>query len=58
MKNLILFLTLFIALNTIRAQELNCQVSVIPTPALQIGPVEKEIFTEMENSMTRLLCLY
>lgn len=33
------------------AQELNCQVSVINTPALTLGPVEKEVFTELENSI-------
>ena len=33
------------------SQELNCQVSVINLPALQVGPVEKEIFKELENSI-------
>jgi hypothetical protein len=33
------------------AQELNCEVSVINTPGLQVGPVEKEIFTELENNI-------
>ena len=32
-------------------QELNCEVSVISAPALQVGPVEKEIFTELEGSI-------
>jgi len=32
-------------------QELNCQVNIIPTPALSLGPVEKEIFTELQNSI-------
>ena len=32
-------------------QELNCQVSIIPAPGLQIGPVEKEIMTELEASI-------
>lgn len=33
------------------AQELNCQVSVIAAPGLQVGPVEKEIMTELEASI-------
>lgn len=32
-------------------QELNCQVSVISNPSLQVGALEKEIFTEMETSI-------
>lgn len=32
-------------------QELNCEVSVINAPALQVGPVEKEIFTELEGQI-------
>lgn len=34
-----------------KAQELNCQVTVQPAPALQLGPVEKEIFTELEQAI-------
>lgn len=33
------------------AQELNCQISIIPAPSLQLGPVEKETFTELENTI-------
>lgn len=33
------------------AQELNCQVSIITTPALQVGPVEKETFKELEQAI-------
>ncbi len=33
------------------SQELNCQISILPAPALQLGPVEKEIFTEMQSSI-------
>jgi hypothetical protein len=33
------------------AQELNCQVTIIPAPALQVGPVEKEIFDELESAI-------
>jgi len=32
-------------------QELNCEVSVISSPALQVGSVDKEIFTELEGSI-------
>ena len=34
-----------------KAQELNCQVSIIFQPGLQVGPVEKEIVTELELSV-------
>jgi len=33
------------------AQELNCQVEIIHTPALQVGPVEKETFAELEQAI-------
>jgi hypothetical protein len=33
------------------AQELNCQVTIIPAPALALGPVEKETFKELEASI-------
>lgn len=55
MKKVSLILTVLLSFGTIRAQELNCQVSVIPTPALQIGPTEKEIFTEMENAIREFM---
>jgi hypothetical protein len=32
-------------------QELNCQVDIITTPSLQIGPVEKEVFSELKQSI-------
>ena len=44
-----IFLTVFTT--SVFSQELNCEVSVINTPALQVGPVEKEIFTELEGSI-------
>lgn len=34
-----------------KSQELNCEVSVINAPALQVGPVEKEIFQELEGAI-------
>ncbi|MBL7899617.1 MAG: DUF4835 family protein [Crocinitomicaceae bacterium] len=48
----IIFLSAFVfSLVKNYAQELNCQVSIIAAPGLQIGPVEKEIFTELEASI-------
>lgn len=44
----VFFIVTVFALTTTRAQELNCQVSVIAAPGLQIGAVEKEIMTELE----------
>jgi len=32
-------------------QELNCQVSIIPSPKLTLGPVEKETFKELESAI-------
>ncbi len=52
MKNILLIITLILSLGGyLRAQELNCQVSIIPAPALSLGPVEKEIFIELEQSI-------
>lgn len=51
MKQLHLFIFLTLFAGVLRAQELNCQVSVIAAPGLQIGPVEKEIMTELEGSI-------
>lgn len=50
MKKLGVIFLLFVGINT-NAQELNCEVSVINAPALQVGPVEKEIFKELEGSI-------
>lgn len=50
MKKLILILSLLMGIGS-WAQELNCEVSVISAPALQVGPVEKEIFTELEGQI-------
>lgn len=51
MKNVLSTLVMIFVLNFSFSQELNCQVSVIPAPGLQIGPVEKEIMTELELSI-------
>lgn len=47
---LILLLTCFPIAKGI-SQELNCQVDILPDPKLSLGPVEKEIFLELENSI-------
>jgi len=51
MKKLILIAAFVFSLVNNYAQELNCQVSIIAAPGLQIGPVEKEIFNELEASI-------
>ncbi|MCG8573820.1 MAG: DUF4835 family protein [Flavobacteriales bacterium] len=52
MKKLyILLIILFTGTFSGKGQELNCQVDIIPAPALQIGPVEKEVFEEMKQSI-------
>lgn len=51
MKKILLTLGLSLTIFAGKAQELNCQVSIIPTPALSLGPVEKEIFSELERSI-------
>lgn len=51
MKKLILITAFVFSLVNNYAQELNCQVSIIAAPGLQIGPVEKEIFNELEASI-------
>lgn len=50
MKRALNILVALLALN-VSAQELNCEVSVINAPALQVGPVEKEIFSELEGQI-------
>lgn len=50
MKYLTLIGLLFFGILT-KSQELNCEVSVISAPALQVGPVEKEIFSELEGQI-------
>lgn len=50
MKHLIVIFSILIGWSSF-GQELNCEVSVINTPALQVGPVEKEIFSELEGQI-------
>ena len=48
----LLFVSILLVMSAvIKAQELNCEVSVISAPALQVGPVEKEIFSELEGQI-------
>lgn len=37
------------------AQELNCVAEIIPSPSLTIGPTEKDIFTEMSQSIQEFM---
>jgi len=39
------------SMNVLKSQELNCQVSILFAPGLQVGPVEKEIIAELELSI-------
>lgn len=55
MKRILSILSFIFCLNHLSAQELNCQVSVINAPALQVGPVEKEIFAELEAAITEFM---
>lgn len=50
MRKLIVILILVAGFNT-KAQELNCEVQIINAPALTVGPVEKEIFSELEQAI-------
>ena len=50
MKKLLFIFFLLLGIN-LSAQELNCEVSIISAPALQVGPVEKEVFKELEGSI-------
>lgn len=49
-KKLFIFLFMIPSFTGI-SQELNCQISIIPAPALQVGPVEKETFSELEQAI-------
>ncbi len=51
MNKLLLICFLIVSSWSVKSQELNCQVSIIPSPSLTIGPVEKEIFPELENAI-------
>lgn len=51
MKKAIFLLLIFVGIKSSHAQELNCQVDVISTPALALGPVDKEIFAELKEGI-------
>ncbi len=51
MNKFLLAILLFIGINQSDAQELNCQVDVIGAPALAVGPVDKEIFSELKEGI-------
>ncbi|MFT5823622.1 MAG: hypothetical protein ACI8ZM_004884 [Crocinitomix sp.] len=51
MKKTFFILLLLIQTLSGTAQELNCQVEILPAPALQMGPVENEIFDELESAI-------
>lgn len=54
MRIVLAFLSIFLA-STISAQELNCQVSVVSNPALDVNTTEKEIFEELEQKVLELM---
>ena len=54
MKLVLVFLVVFVSLD-FSAQELNCQVSVVSNPALDVSTVEKEIFQELEQKVFELM---
>lgn len=51
MKKLLLIVLIVLGSKVSFQQELNCQVEIIPAPALQIGPVEKEVFAELKQAI-------
>jgi hypothetical protein len=51
----ILFVMVFLLASGGFAQELNCQVSIIPNPALDVTTTEQEIFKELEKVVYELM---
>jgi len=51
MNKYIVIIISLLAFNTLKAQELNCQVSVINTPKLQLSATDLEILKDMENNI-------
>ncbi len=51
MKRIFSLLIVTLFAGSVFSQELNCQITVQAAPGLQIGPVEKEIMTELEASI-------
>tara|TARA_B100000508_G_scaffold55003_3_gene42674 strand:- start:43755 stop:44660 length:906 start_codon:yes stop_codon:yes gene_type:complete len=55
MRTLLLFSIIILSGSFIRAQELNCQVSVQSNPALDVTTTEKEIFQQLEQTVFELM---
>ncbi|MBK6525286.1 MAG: DUF4835 family protein [Crocinitomicaceae bacterium] len=51
MKRIFSLLIVVLFAGNLFSQELNCQITVQAAPGLQVGPVEKEIMTELEASI-------
>jgi hypothetical protein len=51
MKNFLFALCFLVATGKIRAQELNCQVSVITDARLEVTSVEKEVFDQLKQTI-------
>lgn len=54
MRFLMAFLVCFVGYSAV-AQELNCQVSVVPNPNLDVTTTEQEIFKELERTVFELM---
>lgn len=51
LRQLFLVGLMMTSFNFLKSQELNCQVSILFAPGLQVGPVEKETMAELELSI-------
>ena len=54
MRFIVAFLICFVGYGAV-AQELNCQVSVVPNPNLDVTTTEQEIFKELERTVFELM---
>ena len=55
MKHLVVCLLFLTAFLSIRAQELNCQVSIITDARLEVTSVEKEIFDQLKQTIYEMM---
>ena len=55
MRRYFVALFLLVSFNTIHAQELNCQVSIITDARLEVTSVEKEIFEQLKQTIYDLM---
>ena len=55
MKGILTFLIGLLVMNTVTAQELNCQVSIITDAKLEITSVEKEVLKDLENVIYEMM---